>query len=105
MPFLHCEAVRWVGDEPFPGLVEVCFTDAHHQQRSVIDKAPVFDDSDALTPTADYPVTVNVLCDILQRTASHSATRTVTVSLAPWGLESVDGDVEFQVRADQLTTS
>ncbi|MFI6107499.1 hypothetical protein [Streptomyces sp. NPDC051310] len=61
--------------------------------------------ADTLTPAADYPVTVKVLCDILQDAKSPSATQAVTISITPWGLESADGNVEFEVHADQLITS
>lgn len=55
--FLSCEAVRWVNDEPQPGLVEVRFTDARRQQWAFIGKWPVFTDGDGLapTPTASPP--------------------------------------------------
>ena len=105
MPFLNCEAVRWVSDEPFPGLVQVCFTDAHDQRQSIVDKAAVFDASDRLSPTSNYPVMIKVLCDKLRDGNSPSTAETVIISIAPWGLESVDGSVEFEVRADQLATS
>ncbi|MGW7139977.1 hypothetical protein ACWGVR_20495 [Streptomyces xanthophaeus] len=101
MAFLRCEAVRWVDDEPQPGLVEVRFTDAHQRQWAFIDKWPVFTGDD-LTPNSLYPVVVGVLCDVL--TADDTAS-TVTISVAPWGLESLEGDIEFEVRADQLTTN
>ncbi|MFJ6934767.1 hypothetical protein [Streptomyces sp. NPDC101132] len=104
MPFLNCDAVRWIGDEPFPGLIEVRITDVHNRQWSVIDKAAVFDDAGNLTPSSNYPVRVKVLCEILDG-APGSAPGTVTVSITPWGLESVEGQVEFQVHSDELTTS
>lgn len=93
------------GDEPFPGLVEVCFTDAHNQRQSLVDKAAVFDTSDRLSPTSNYPVMIKVLCDMLGDGDSPPTAETVVISIAPWGLESVDGSIEFEVRADQLTTS
>ncbi|MET8751361.1 hypothetical protein ABZW32_14870 [Streptomyces sp. NPDC004667] len=99
MVFLRCKAVRWVDDEPQPGLVEIRFTDAHQQQWAFVDKWPIFTGED-LTPDSAYPVEVGILCDIL-----NTATDTLTISVAPWGLESLDGRVEFEVRSDQLTTS
>ncbi|MEU1232005.1 hypothetical protein [Streptomyces sp. NPDC005828] len=101
MVFLRCEAVRWVDDEPQPGLVEVRFADAHQQQWAFVDKWSVFT-GDNLTPDSDYPVEVGILCSIL---TTDNTTDTVTISVAPWGLESLDGRVEFEVRADQLITS
>ncbi|MFE7413067.1 hypothetical protein [Streptomyces laurentii] len=104
MVLLRCEAVRWVDDEPQPGLVEVRFTDAHQRQRAFIDKWPVFTGDD-LTPDSRYPVEVGILCDILTADGTTDPLDTVTVSVAPWGIESLEGLVEFEVRADQLTTS
>lgn len=105
MAFLSCEAVRWVDDEPQPGLVEVRFTDAHQQQWAFIDKWPVFTDGDDLAPDAHYPVEVVILCDILNADDTTNTSDTVRISVSPWGLESLEGRVEFEVRADQLTTS
>ncbi|MFC9595770.1 hypothetical protein ACFTUC_38990 [Streptomyces sp. NPDC056944] len=104
MVSLHCEAVRWVDDEPQPGLVEVRFTDAHHQQWTFIDKWPVFSGED-LHSDSSYPVEVGILCDILTSGNSSGTGDTVKISVAPWGLESLDGRIEFEVRADQLTHS
>lgn len=104
MVFLRCVAVRWVDDEPQPGLVEVRFTDAHHQQWAFVDKWPVFAGGDDLTPGSRYPAEVGILCDILTTGTTPDTADTVKISVAPWGLESLEGRVEFEVRADQLTT-
>ncbi|MGW8359032.1 hypothetical protein ACWGK1_00425 [Streptomyces wedmorensis] len=103
MVFLRCEAVRWVDDEPQPGLVEVRFTDAHHQRWAFIDKWPVFSSED-LHPDSGYPLEAEILCDILASSNSSDTADTVKISVAPWGLESLDGRIEFEVRADQVTT-
>jgi hypothetical protein len=41
-PTLRCEAVRWVSDDPFPGWLEVTFTDAEGHLWKVFDKPAVF---------------------------------------------------------------
>ncbi|GLV88532.1 hypothetical protein Slala03_82210 [Streptomyces lavendulae subsp. lavendulae] len=105
MVFLRCEAVRWVGDEPQPGLVEVRFTDAHQQQWAFIDKWPIFTAGDDLAPGSHYPVEVGILCDVLNTGNTADTSGTFRISVAPWGLESPEGRIEFDVRADQLTTS
>ncbi|MGW1769579.1 hypothetical protein ACWCQL_36740 [Streptomyces sp. NPDC002073] len=91
-------------DEPQPGLVEVRFTDAHHQEWAFIDKGPVFSAADDLTPESRYPVKVGILCDILTTSNTTDASDTIKITVTPWGLESIERHVEFEVRADQLTT-
>ncbi|MFD6362801.1 hypothetical protein ACFWFX_23570, partial [Streptomyces roseolus] len=84
MAFLSCEAVRWVDDEPQPGLVEARFTDAHNQQWAFIDKWPVFTDGDDLAPDARYPVKVVILCDILNAGDTADTSDMVKISVTPW---------------------
>ncbi|MGH4035195.1 hypothetical protein ACQB60_40475 [Actinomycetota bacterium Odt1-20B] len=103
MAFLRCAALRWVDDEPHPGLIEVGFTDAGGRQRVFVDKVPVFTSGD-LGPDSRYPVEVQVLCDILPTGSASVTPDRARISVAPWGLESLDGHVEFEVRADQVTT-
>ncbi|WP_329338050.1 hypothetical protein OG866_25220 [Streptomyces sp. NBC_00663] len=45
-------------DGSCPGFVEVRPTDAHGRQWIFLDKVPIFDDGDALSPEAAYPVDV-----------------------------------------------
>lgn len=97
MLYLRCQAVRWVDDEPFPGLVEVRFVDADGREWSFVDKAAVFEDADRLSRSANYPVPVEIRCETVGGDVDP-----VIVSVAPWGLESVEGRAEFKVRADQL---
>ncbi|MFI1171037.1 hypothetical protein [Streptomyces melanogenes] len=103
MLFLRCEVVGWVGAEPWPGLVEVSFVDVHRQQWTLVDKWPVFSSED-LHRDSCYPVVVGILCDILGSGHSSEFADVVRISVAPWGLESLDGCSEFEVRADQLIT-
>ncbi|MEU6987362.1 hypothetical protein ABZ946_28715 [Streptomyces sp. NPDC046324] len=48
---------------------------------------------------------MGILCDILDSGNSSGTADTVNISVAPWGLESLDGRIEFEARADQLTTN
>ncbi|MFJ8011019.1 hypothetical protein [Streptomyces sp. NPDC096339] len=105
MVFLRCEAVRWVDDEPQPGLVEVRFTDAHHKQWAFVDKSLLFSAGEDLLPESHYPVEVGILCDILTTGTAADTADVVKISVSPWGLETLDGQDEFEVRADQLTLS
>ncbi|WP_367132381.1 hypothetical protein [Saccharothrix sp. HUAS TT1] len=99
-------AVRWVSDEPFPGCVEVQLTDVHGVVWSLFDKPPIFDGADPLTPDAAYPVDVQVSCEVIGREGLPDGAEVLTISTRrPWGIETPDGRTEFQVNANQVTTS
>jgi hypothetical protein len=96
--FIRAKAVRWSADEPIPGLVEVEFDDADGQLWRFVDKTPIFDREGKLTAAAWYPLAVDLACTIVDRTGDRVAISTAE----PWGIESVDGQSSFVVRADQL---
>ncbi|MFF2146409.1 hypothetical protein [Kitasatospora sp. NPDC058190] len=100
---LSAEAVRWVDDEPFPGIVEVQFTDADGRRWSLVDKAPVFDADGVLRPDSAYPLEIGVACVITGSARRQEDDELVTVSTAPRGVTASDGRDEFTVRRDQLT--
>jgi hypothetical protein len=54
--------VRWLSDEPIPGVVEVEFVDADGMRHILVDKAPIFGAD--LKPDTPYPVDVLVACEI-----------------------------------------
>ena len=91
-------AVRWVADEPFPGVVEVQLTDADGRPWSFVDKAPIFDGHDVLNASAKYPIDLEIACTVLDRLAD----RVVVTTAKPWGIETVDRQSRFVVRLDQL---
>jgi hypothetical protein len=66
MAWLRCSAIRWVGDEPQPGWVEVHIALADGSIASVFDKPPVLDDGDRLHAGAAYPIELQLACDVLE---------------------------------------
>ncbi|HET9781150.1 MAG TPA: hypothetical protein VFR33_05160 [Candidatus Dormibacteraeota bacterium] len=96
--FIRAEAVRWSADEPLPGLVEIELTDADGHVWRFVDKAPVFDAENVLTPTTQYPVGISVACTIIERRDD----RVVVDTAQPWGVES-DGVARFIVHSDQVS--
>lgn len=102
MPELRCEAVRWVDDEPFPGIVEVQFVDAAGQRWSLIDKRTIFARFAELTPESVYPVKVTVACEVQGGIEATSGDGVVTVSTSPYGVTTPDGRDIFAVHKSQL---
>ncbi|MFC7219688.1 hypothetical protein ACFQLX_16185 [Streptomyces polyrhachis] len=90
-------------DEPFPGVVEVQFTDAAGHRWSLVDKAPVFDAPGALGPDSAYPLEISVACVVIGSARLQKDGGLVTVSTTPHGVAATDGQDEFTVRCDQLT--
>ncbi|GGW12928.1 hypothetical protein GCM10018980_06600 [Streptomyces capoamus] len=102
MPELRCEAVRWVDDEPFPGIVEVQFVDAAGRRRSSIDKSSVFARFAELTPESVYPIEVTVACEVQGDIEATSGDGVVTVSTCPDGVTTPDGRDTFAVHRSRL---
>ncbi|MFB6616921.1 hypothetical protein ACFCV9_22355 [Streptomyces sp. NPDC056367] len=89
-------------DEPFPGIVEVRFTDAVGQSWSLIDKCAIFAQFDELTPESAYPVEVTVACVILGDAGATAGDEIVTVATSPDMVTTLYGRDSFTVRRSQL---
>jgi hypothetical protein len=100
-PALKCQAVRWVSDEPFPGWIEVNFTDADGHLWRLFDKPPIFTSAD-LTKNTPYPIDVELACTILS-TSRRQDLELITIStLTPWSVTTEDDHSEFTVLPSQL---
>lgn len=95
---LRCQATGWVNDEPFPGLIEVAFTDAGGTRRSFVDKVSVFDAFDSLGPDTSYPVPIAIDCRPVDPLTATDAHGLVTVELL-YGV----ADERFVVHRSSLT--
>lgn len=91
--FVRARAVRWVSDEPFPGLIEVELADAAGKRWTFVDKYPMFDPESAFGPSTNYPVPLQIACTMLDRRQDEAVVSTAE----PWGLETIDGSHEFVV--------
>src|SRR4029453_5424384 len=74
-------AVRWVSDQPWPGWVEVQFTDANGQRWSVFDKPPVLDADEQLTPHTAYPIQLGLACQVVHQATRPDGDQVLTVGL------------------------
>ena len=93
--YLMARATRWVSDSPFPGLVEVQFSEQDGTVITIHEKAPVID-PERCRPDAAYPREVALLCRILDAT-----TATYTVRLKH-GVEDTRGRDVFVVRYEDV---
>ncbi|MEU0093115.1 hypothetical protein [Kribbella sp. NPDC006257] len=91
-----------MSDEPFPGWIEVTFTDADGHLWNLHDKPTIFGNSVALVREAAFPIAVELDCEILH-VEQRSGQELITISTrAPWGVTTDDNRSEFIVFGWQL---
>jgi hypothetical protein len=66
MPDLRVQIVRFVDEEPQPGIVEAQFRDAQGKVHSIIDNGPLFTSTD-LWSDSNYPQPGFIECRVLER--------------------------------------
>jgi hypothetical protein len=91
MPRVHVRAVRWVADDPQPGIVECRLVDSDSVEHVLIDKSAVFDADDRLRPDASYPIDLRLDCHVIREGDTD-----LVVELAHH-IESVEGQRVFRV--------
>jgi hypothetical protein len=94
---VRATATRWVADEPFPGIVDVQFTECDGSPVTVYEKCAVIDGD--LTKTTRYPAEV-----LLQAEMIAASTSAVAVRLLH-GVEDAAGRASFTVSRDSIRTS
>lgn len=92
---LSCEAVRWVSDEPQPGLVQVAFIDVDGNRHAFIDKVPIFT-TECWQATSAFPAEAVIRVRVVRDGEP------IVVSTDVDGVESIDGQSEFRVGSHQL---
>jgi hypothetical protein len=98
---IKVEITRFLDDHQ-PGFVECSLIDAHGRKHLFIDKVPVvaLEDLDA---HSIYPRDGVIGCEVVNG-PDDSAREILTVSTElPWGIESAEGLLVFEVRREQLT--
>lgn len=102
MQEVRCEVVRWIADEPQPGWVEACFTDANGRRRSFFDKPPVF--GALIRRSSILPIAGAIRCEVVASRNDERGRKILEIRLLD-GVESDEGSVKFEVRAGQVMTS
>jgi len=88
---IYVRAVRWVADDPQPGIVECRLVDADGVEHVFIDKSAIFDDGDRLRSDASYPIELKLACRVVREGEGD-----LLVELAHH-VESVVGQRTFRV--------
>jgi len=94
--------VRWVSDDPWPGLVECQLADRDGRIWRFVEKGPVVSDQ-SLGAESEYPQPGVIACQVVSRSRDESGRETAEIDTEPyWRVESVDSITRFEVFADQL---
>jgi hypothetical protein len=100
---LAVQIVRFVNDEPQPGIVACEFVDAEGRCHTLIDKVPGFS-ANLLDTSSTYPRVGAVRCEQLARWRDATGRDLVRITIAlPDGIESTEEVSEFVVLSTQLT--
>lgn len=91
------EIVRFVSDEPQPGMVECVLVDVDGVCHSIIDKAPVFS-AENLLATSVYPRAGVLACEVEAEWTDEIGRRLARIyTEKPWGIEAINGRTHFVV--------
>lgn len=100
MPDLRVQIVRFVDEEPQPGIVEPQFRDANGEVHSIIDKVPLFTSAD-LWSDSDYPQPGFIKCRVLEQIPSETG-NLARVTVEPYHVELTNESSEFLISEADL---
>ena len=101
---LAVQIVRFVDDEPQPGIVACEFIDANGHRHTLIDKVPMCS-GERLDANSTYPQPGAVRCEALGTWHDAHGRDVVRITIGlPDHIESSEGVSEFVVLSDQLSS-
>ncbi len=96
------QIVRWVGDDPQPGVVEARLRDAFGVEWVFVDKAPIFTEQ-SLDASSNYPRRGVLACEVIKSWRDDGGREVCTIDTArPYGVEAEGGKSTFDVLAEQI---
>ena len=99
---LAVEIVRFVSEEPQPGLVECVLVDAGRKLHCFVDKAVIFS-AEHLSAASGYPRAGTIACELEAEWRDESGRDVARVDTTrPWSVEALDGTTRFVVLSSQL---
>lgn len=94
--------VRYISDEPQPGIVECQLEDAHGRRWSFVEKTAIVS-SEHLDAQTSYPQRGVVAAEVIHRSIDAAGREVIRINTErPWHVESVDGVTQFEVLPESL---
>jgi len=102
MPSLIAQVVRFVDDEPQPGIVECLLVDASGQSHLFLEKTAVVS-NETLVGASCYPAPGHLACEIEAEWRDEKGNELASVCTEqPWGISSTAGMIRFVVHSSQI---
>jgi hypothetical protein len=94
--------VRYISDEPQPGIVEFQLEDAHGRRWLFVEKTALVS-PEHLDAYSAYPQRGVVAGEIVNRSIDASGREVIRIDIErPWHIESVEGATQFDVLPESL---
>jgi hypothetical protein len=97
MTGMKVSIVRYIGDDPQPGIVECQFQDAYGRRWSLIEKTLVVS-VEQLDAHSVYPQRGVTVCKIVQRFPDAAGREVIRINTVEW----VEGVTQFDVLPESL---
>lgn len=99
---LKVAIMRYISDEPQPGIVECHLEDAHGRRWSFVEKTAIVSTQN-LDAQAAYPQDGVVACQMIKRSLDGTGREVIRVDTErPWHIESIEGETQFDVLPESL---
>jgi|SRR5215469_456186 len=94
--------LRYLSDDPQPGIVECQLENANGNRILFIEKTAIVSTAN-LDAKTNYPQPGILACEVLRRRRERAGREVVRIDTErPWHIESVEGSTEFDVAAESL---
>ena len=94
--------LRYISNDPQPGIVECQLEDANSNRWLFIEKTAIVSTAN-LDAKTSYPQPGIIACEVVRRSRESADREVVRINTErPWLVESIDGSTEFDVLAESL---
>jgi hypothetical protein len=94
--------MRYISDEPQPGIVECHLEDAYGRRWSIVEKTAIVSAGQLDAQTA-YPQMGVIAGEVVGRSLDAAGREVIRIDIErPWHVESVEGMTQFEVLPESL---
>jgi hypothetical protein len=103
MQGVKVKIVRYIGDEPQPGIVECQLEDVHGRRWSFVEKTAIIISEERLDAHTTYPQVGVIAGEVVGRSLDAAGREVIRIDTErPWHVESVEGVTQLEVLPELL---